>query len=151
MNGVGLNLRLTGVAAIAVLPAVARNILAEKWWELSVKLMSLYYENLLRILTSTYGSHDLLRRRTVLRYSLWMKFQNVFPFFFRIVTRINSNLLIWVVIPSLYGILLHWQGRQSYPGRGTDIYVCLTALRKRAMSLTYDIFNAVELQGQLAV
>jgi hypothetical protein len=150
MKCVGPDLRLTGVATIAALPAVTRNCLAEGRWELSVKLMSLYYENLLRILTSTYRSHDLLRRRAVLRYSIWMTFENIFPFF-RIVIRGNLNFLILVVIPSLYDILLYWQGRQSYPGCGTDIYVCLIALRKSAMSLIYEIFSAVELQGHLGV
>lgn len=150
MKCVGPDLRLTGISAIAALPAVTRNCLAEGWWELSVKLMSLYYENLLRILTSTYRSHDMLRRRVVLRYSTWTIFENVFPFF-RIVIRVNLNFLILVAIPSLYGTLLYWQGRQSYPGCGTDIYVCLIALRKSAMSLIYDIFSAVELQGHLDV
>jgi hypothetical protein len=148
MKCVGPDSRLIGVAAIAALPTVTRKFLAEGWWELSVKLMSQYYDNLLHILISTYRSHELLRRRAVLQYSIWIAFENVFPFF-KIVTWVNLNFLIWVVIPSLYGILLHWQVRQSYPGCGTDIYVCLIALRKSAMSLIYEIFGAVELQGQL--
>jgi hypothetical protein len=36
----------TEVAATPALPAVTRNFLAEAWWELSDKLMSLYCENL---------------------------------------------------------------------------------------------------------
>jgi hypothetical protein len=92
MNCVDSGSRLIGVAAIAALPAVTRNFLAEGWWKLSVKLMSQYYENLLHFLVSTYRSHDLLRRRAVLRYNIWMTFENVLPFF-TIVTWVNLNFL----------------------------------------------------------
>jgi hypothetical protein len=130
-------------------PSVTRNILTEGSCELSDNVISLYYENLLLILTSTYGSHGQLKWRASVAVQHPDEIWKLIPIFFLIFTLVNLNFLIWVLIPSLYGILLYWQGNHSYPGCRTGISAGLVALMKSAMSLIYEIFSSVEFQARL--